>query len=1352
MESAAFPEALVPRLYGNRVTPDLLRDGAGYRLRDGYWWNPGIVQEYGDAAAFFLPTHVVDPFGNRTEVAYDPYALTLVRIVDALRNHTRAEIDYRSLEAFRLTDLNDNVQEVRFDALGRVVATTFHGEENGVRRGDDPVARYREVPDPTAADILREPARYLQNATSFFHYDLFAYRRWRARNDSTEPAQPPYFIQLRRTTHVSELRPGEETEIQVSLGYSDGFGRELQSKALVEPGPAFGRDGRGGVIEVQAEPRWLVSGRTVYDNKGNPVKRYEPFYSAVADYESERALDRYGVTPVIHYDPLARPVRTDLPKGFHSRVEIGPWWQRQHDANDTVRESEFYRRHQGDLRPAFADERDALLKATAHAGTPGEAHFDTLGRPFLEVAHLVGQPLVTHRVLDVQGNERAVTDPRQAILNRNRAPGDEVRNFRYDHDMAGNVLRTVSVDAGTSLALPDVLGNPLYSWDGRNRQVRVGYDALWRPTGTHVLGGGLDQWVERLEYGEGPGPDDGKQLNRRGQLVRHYDPAGVVENAAFSFKGELLRSTRRLRHDYRGEADWNQPARVRLANEVFVRESRYDALGRVIEQAGAREEPDGSGNRSLYRHRPSYHISGRLNRVEVRFPGESRARAVVESIAYDARGQRERICYGNGTCTEYRYEDETFRLARLRTYHRRDAREYQDIGYTYDPVGNVTRVRDHSHQRVFFDQQVVDPLSDYTYDALYRLTSASGREHPALGARAYRDGSFKQSAFLQVQPPQPLANDRALQPYTRTYAYDEAGNLIRLRHVAAQSARSFTRVITPAGRSNRAVPESMRNNLDPEVFFDGNGNLTSLEHLRALVWDCRDNLASATLITRSGKPDDAEYYVYDASGTRVRKVFERLVDGGAAVEVEEKIYLGGCEIRRIRRVTGRGEVPLFERETVHVMDDRRRIALVHHWTLDAQAREVDGAGQRRVHFQYGNHLGSAALELDEQARVISYEEYFAYGGTSLVAGRGRREVSWKEYRYTGKERDDSTGLYYYGARYYAAWIGRWLSADPAGRVDGPNLYRFVRGNPLSQVDPSGRQTTVLEQELADLEARAQHIAELGRQYWEPRLQNGPTISAGEDVPVHVLEARSFRSLQAAKEAELEAAREIDRQRCRSVVCPTPVEQEVRLKWETGEERATREAVEKHINVISQAGALLVPVGGPSRLLATEGGEGVVLLRTTNRGGGPFPLDKLKRIQKALDARGEGIQLSFSRANLRALKREKAAAFYDVETRELVFGPKPTYLEVVEELKHLGQHRKLKFQTPVLARQGHLWDIEAKEQILRLKSLSLTPEEIRSLEVAKKFHEFNVFSLANQGREITEEEFVEIMTRNNLWPQ
>jgi RHS repeat-associated protein len=68
------------------------------------------------------------------------------------------------------------------------------------------------------------------------------------------------------------------------------------------------------------------------------------------------------------------------------------------------------------------------------------------------------------------------------------------------------------------------------------------------------------------------------------------------------------------------------------------------------------------------------------------------------------------------------------------------------------------------------------------------------------------------------------------------------------------------------------------------------------------------------------------------------------------------------------------------------------------------------------------------------------------------------EVSAKRYRYTGKERDDETGLYYYGARYYASWLGRWLSADPSGAVDGLNLYGFVKGNPVRLVDPDGMQS------------------------------------------------------------------------------------------------------------------------------------------------------------------------------------------------------------------------------------------------------------------------------------------------------
>ncbi len=68
------------------------------------------------------------------------------------------------------------------------------------------------------------------------------------------------------------------------------------------------------------------------------------------------------------------------------------------------------------------------------------------------------------------------------------------------------------------------------------------------------------------------------------------------------------------------------------------------------------------------------------------------------------------------------------------------------------------------------------------------------------------------------------------------------------------------------------------------------------------------------------------------------------------------------------------------------------------------------------------------------------------------------EVNYRRYRYSGKERDDETGLYYYGARYYAPWLGRWISPDPAGTIDGFNLYQFVLGDPVRFSDPHGMQS------------------------------------------------------------------------------------------------------------------------------------------------------------------------------------------------------------------------------------------------------------------------------------------------------
>ena len=109
-----------------------------------------------------------------------------------------------------------------------------------------------------------------------------------------------------------------------------------------------------------------------------------------------------------------------------------------------------------------------------------------------------------------------------------------------------------------------------------------------------------------------------------------------------------------------------------------------------------------------------------------------------------------------------------------------------------------------------------------------------------------------------------------------------------------------------------------------------------------------------------------------------------------------------------------------------------------------------------IRYQYDNHLGSASLELDQNAAIISYEEYHPFGTTSYRSGRTETEVALKRYKYVGKERDEETGLYYYGARYYAAWIARFVSVDPL-QFDYSELtpYQYSSNRPITGLDIDG---------------------------------------------------------------------------------------------------------------------------------------------------------------------------------------------------------------------------------------------------------------------------------------------------------
>jgi RHS repeat-associated protein len=386
----------------------------------------------------------------------------------------------------------------------------------------------------------------------------------------------------------------------------------------------------------------------------------------------------------------------------------------------------------------------------------------------------------------------------------------------------------------------------------------------------------------------------------------------------------------------------------------------------------------------------------------------------------------------------------------------------QDLRYTYDPVGNITQITDAALATVIYAGQTVEPVCRYTYDAVYRLIEATGREHIDQSAFQFAPANCNYRDYPFVGPAQ--TNDpRAVRNYTERYEYDPVGNFERMMHRAASGG--WTRAyeyqepsliedgvrVTPRKTSNRLSRTTVHPDGNQPIHepytYDAHGNMATMSHLPLMQWDFKDELSATSKQVTNDCAPETTFYIYDAAGQRVRKVTERQ----NGTRKDERIYLGGFEIFRV--YSGSGTTVTLARETLHIMDDQQRIALVETRT---QGNEP-GVPQQLIRYQFNNHLSSASLELDRQARIISYEEYYPYGSTSYQSARSQTETP-KRYRYTGKERDEESGLYYHGARYYAPWLGRWASCDPAELVDGTNGYLYVRGNALKHSDPTGLAT------------------------------------------------------------------------------------------------------------------------------------------------------------------------------------------------------------------------------------------------------------------------------------------------------
>jgi len=1014
----AFTPSLLTDLYGTKVNEAMLTEGRYIKSDDykangrfpasdpsEYWWIRSGTMEYpvNPAQSFFMPDRYIDPFGTVTNVKfYSDYFLLVQETTDALGNKTEVlNFDFRLLLPQSVKDINDNITDVSIDILGLVVGTALRGKGT---EADDLIGFNADLTqaqiDAYFADPAGQAAALLQNATSRFVYDL--------------SVTPAFVGSIMRETHQSDaLLSGIASKLQLAFEYSDGHAHVVMKKIQAEPGIAKKGEVEKGAfvvteIDTISKRRWVGSGRTILNNKGKAVMEYEPYFSFTHRYESAPELVEIGVTPVMYYDPVGRLIKTDFPNGTFSTVAFNAWKEQTFDQNDNVAASNWFAdRIGGAMGP---DEQDAAEKAFIHNQTPATVHLDSLGRSVYTVAHNKFRDRVTGVIrdefyetrveLDIENNQRQVTDARGNVV------------MQYAYDMLSRQVRRTSMDSGERWILNDVTGKPLYGWDTKGNRFHTNYDPLHRPTDLEVLTlDGVNILYDKSEYGSD------KLTNQNGKLIRHFDNAGVITNTLYDFKGNTLETSREFTVAYDTIPDWSNTKAA--LQPPLTTTTKFDALSRVIEIT----TPDAS------RTTPSYDESNLLDQMHVLIGGKSDT-VFVTGIDHDAKGQREKIQYGNNVVTTYTHDPLTFRLTRLETIRTGDNARLQDLNFTYDPVGNITRIRDLAQQSVYFNNAVVSGQNNFTYDAVYRLVSATGRELAALDAPV--------SEFDEFRIMQPHPNEgTAMRNYLQQYDYDFVGNMRRMVHAAGSGSftNRWTREFGYAAGNNRLASSTVGPTLI-NYSYDDHGNVTSMPHLPAIGWNFDNRLVTADL-----KGGGTAHYTYDADGNRVRKVVERL--NGT---IEERLYVGTLEIFTRTKL----RLAQLRRETLHVLDDKRRIAMV-----DTRTAGTDTSLPQIIRYQFSNHLGTSCLELDDNSAIISYEEYYPFGSTSFQAVDSSREVPAKRYRYTGKERDEESGFYYHGARYYAPWLARWTAPDPIGIKDGLNVYTYSGNRPVSSSDPTG---------------------------------------------------------------------------------------------------------------------------------------------------------------------------------------------------------------------------------------------------------------------------------------------------------
>ncbi|MDR9399763.1 MAG: RHS repeat-associated core domain-containing protein, partial [Salibacter sp.] len=344
-----------------------------------------------------------------------------------------------------------------------------------------------------------------------------------------------------------------------------------------------------------------------------------------------------------------------------------------------------------------------------------------------------------------------------------------------------------------------------------------------------------------------------------------------------------------------------------------------------------------------------------------------------------------------------------------------------DDAYNYDLTGNILQIISSKNG---CGVGGTDSLTrEFSYDPLYRVTSATGRENVPSGSYPFPGWNDTNRS----------TDPNSTTAYTRKYQYDKVGNIERLRQIGSHSfTRDFNYPESAGIKDNNKLSSIDIGNDSYQYTYDQVGSQKTVNTERKFGWDAANRLLFYKNQVGSNEPTVEAQYLYDASGNRVKKIVRK--QGGG---YEIRVYIDGI----FEYFTDETE----EQNTVHIMDDQSRIA-------SGRIGASMGDSTPAVKYTLENNIGSSVVTLDDSGAVVNEQEYYPFGETSFGS------YAKKRYQYTGKERDEESGLYYYGARYYAAWTCRFTSVDPlAGKYAQLSPYNYADNNPVNDYDIDGQQ-------------------------------------------------------------------------------------------------------------------------------------------------------------------------------------------------------------------------------------------------------------------------------------------------------